>query len=130
MGFLVRKSGVDICAARDAGERAALEASGRIPDGAEIVIVVTPEDVRAEYQRRLILLLGAGSLAHAGFIRADDADETAALQALASPTPEQAARLAELIARRNAVTGLIDRYNALDAMSPIPADYASDERWQ
>ena len=87
----------------------------------------TEHDVQVEYERRLLTLLEARDLAHAGFIRADDTDETAVLQSLASPTGSQATRLAELLARRDAINRLIDAYNRLP--TPPPADYADDKHW-
>lgn len=85
------------------------------------------DDARDEYLRRLVLLLEARSVGHAGFIRADDADELAALIAIETPSAEQTARIAELLARRAAVSALIDAYNALP--SPPPVDYTADTHW-
>lgn len=83
--------------------------------------------LEAEYLRRLVVLLGARDLAHAGFIRADDADETAMLSAVATRTDEQSSRLAELLARRAAVNALIEAYNRMP--EPLPADYTADHYW-
>jgi hypothetical protein len=87
----------------------------------------TDQDVQEEYERRLLLLLEARDLAHAGFIRADDTDETAVLLAIASPAAEQKQRLNELLARRDAINRLIDAYNRIP--SPPPADYDDDRHW-
>lgn len=85
------------------------------------------DDARDEYLRRLVLLLEARSVGHAGFIRADDVAERAALRAVVNPTAEQTTRLAELDARETAVAALIDAYNLIS--SPPPVDYASDSYW-
>lgn len=89
----------------------------------------TAADLTAEYRRRLLILLGADSLAHAAFIAANDEVELRQLRELAEPTADQAARIADLVARAGATAALIERYNAIDALAPLPADYASDSRW-
>ena len=79
--------------------------------------------------RRLLAILGAENLAHAAYIRADDNAEVRELAAVAIPTPDQSARLAELLATSAAIAALIDRFNAVDALAPIPADFADDSYW-
>lgn len=87
----------------------------------------TDDDVRDEYLRRLVLLYGARSVGHVGFIRADDAIELDKLRALANPSADDTARMAEMEARDAAVNALIDAYNAIP--SPPPADYTADPYW-
>ena len=89
----------------------------------------TPADVRAEYERRLLGILGARDLAHAAFIRADDNAEVRELAAVAVPTPDQSARIAELLATSAVIAALIERYNAVDALIPTPADFTDDSYW-
>lgn len=106
---------------------AALVAAG-VPIADHVPPAPTASDVQREYWRRLCIALDARDLAHAGFIRADDHVELQALLAVASPTPEQTTRIAELQARDIAVASLIDAYNAIPD-NPPPADYADDTYW-
>lgn len=85
-------------------------------------------DLQAEYQRRLVALLGARDIGHAGFIHADDHRELQELKAVAEPTFDQAARIAELETRAAAVSALIEKYNEIPD-NPVPVDYRNDEHW-
>jgi len=89
----------------------------------------SPLDIKKEYQKRLLVAIGADDLAHAGFIRADDVAELAALRAVESPTDADSARIAELAAKESAIALLIERYNAIPD-DAIPADYADDRHWE
>lgn len=103
-----------------------------IASGAEVAPFSAPlpsaADLQAEYQRRLVALLGARDLAHAAFIHADDNRELQELRAVATPSAEQTARIGELVARAAAVSALIDRYNLIPD-NPVPEDYRNDELW-
>ena len=52
-----------------------------------------------------------------------------ALLTIAERTPDQAARLDDLLARRAGIVALIERYNEMLSLSPVPPDYADDAWW-
>lgn len=129
MRVLLVHAGRTLCAVGSVTEAVALKAGGVAPADAEIVAEIEPADLRAEYRRRLCVLLEATDLAHAAYVRADDADETVKLLSTGTRTVEEEARLGELLARRAAIEALIAAYNTLDAAGPIPTDFAADQHW-
>jgi len=93
----------------------------------------TVDDVRSEASRRMITLLGARDAAHMDLIITNGLREAARLlqkevagQVL---TPEEAARKIALSQVDAAIEAIRAASNVLEAMSPIPADYAADSRW-
>jgi hypothetical protein len=90
--------------------------------------VVTDAAVKREYMARLVAILGADDIGHAGFIRADNDCEMRALLALPAGSAQDAARIAELAAVDAAVNALIEKYNAL--VAPYPADYRDGKWWR
>ena len=87
------------------------------------------EAVRREYERRRCLVFDASDIARAAASQADDNAEIRILYALSSRTPEQQAWLDEMIARGSRAMALVDRFNAILEMSPVPSDYRSDIYW-
>ena len=94
---------------------------------------VNADDIRAEASRRMIALLGARDVKHLEVIITNGLREAARLLQKevggVALTPEEAARKAALSQVDAAIEAIRTASNVLEAMSPIPADYAADSRW-
>lgn len=90
------------------------------------------DQVRAEASRRMQALVGARNAHHLEIIIANANREAIRLlrAKLERPwTPEEAARAAELEAADQAIEAIRAASNVLEAMDPVPADFADDGRW-
>lgn len=94
---------------------------------------VTPDAVKMEAQRRIIALTGASTL-EACFIK----QLNASMRAIelndkrangATLNDAEAAEASALRALATAIKAVRSASNVLEAMRPIPADYASDKYW-
>lgn len=119
-----------------------------ISSGAPIASAPVPEptaaDVRAEASRRLQVVFGARDATHLDIIIANATREVARLNQikvgvphpaggwLAEPrewTAEERARLATLHGADQMLESIRAASNRLEAMQPVPADYAADDHW-
>ena len=125
----------------DSDQYAALQTAGLF-DGltvTEIVEPLTVDDVRAECSRRMQVLVGARDAGHLAMIIQNANREATRLQAIRIGVPgvvtgrdwteQEAQRAAALYLADAAIEALRAASNVLEAMDPIPADYASDSRW-
>lgn len=98
----------------------------------------SPDDVRAEASRRMQALFEARDAAHLTILISNAQREAARLHTLRLGIPgvvegrdwtaEEAARAVALYAADHAIEAIRAASNALEAMTPVPADYA-DARW-
>ncbi len=86
--------------------------------------------VRAEAARRMMVLVGARDERHLDIIITNGAREAIRLlrKGQANWTPEEAQRAAALERMDRAIDAIRAASNRLEAMNPVPEDYA-DERW-
>lgn len=91
----------------------------------------TVEDVRAEAQARMIALLGARDAAHLEILISNGSREAIRLirKGAENWTPEEAIRAAQLEAIDAAIEAIRSASNAIEAMVPIPADFADNGYW-
>jgi hypothetical protein len=104
----------------------------------------TAADVRAEASRRMQVAFGARDADHLAIILANATREVARLNQIKVGVPHPSGgwlvqprewdgperlRLAQLHAADGALEAIRAASNALEAASPIPADYAADRRW-
>lgn len=87
--------------------------------------IVTEDMVREEAHRRIRVLLGAVSTAHAALIVADNERE---MRCLAEAGEGKSKRASELRALDSKIEAIWTGYN--DVPSPPPADFAAASRWQ
>jgi len=104
-----------------------------VPGDYTVRHVVLPDDVRAEAQRRMMALVGARDAEHLALVITNGLREAtrllqkeAAGQAL---TPEEDARKHQLQQVDAAIEAIRAASNRLEAMEPIPEDYADDKYW-
>lgn len=122
-------SGIVLCSLPTRFDIEALRPMGLVPDGAEIVAVVLPEDVRVECYRRLRQIHGATDDVHMANIAADDTRERMMLLGIpvASRTKEQVARLEDLKLKDASIEEILTSYNNM--IEPFPTNYADDVMW-
>ncbi|MBI1386717.1 MAG: hypothetical protein GC150_17580 [Rhizobiales bacterium] len=108
----------------DAALAAAVETHARPP-------APTGQNVRAEASRRMQFLVGARDAAHLEIVIANASREAIRLlrKGAENWTPDEAARATQLEAVDAAIEAIRSASNALEAMDPIPEDYADDARW-
>ncbi len=96
---------------------------------AALATSITASDVRAEAQRRLILLTGARDADHLGIVIANSTRETMRLmrKGAGNWSAQDAVRAASLDRLDRAIEAVRAASNTMEA-SP-PADYTSDARW-
>jgi hypothetical protein len=98
----------------------------------------TAEDVRAEAQRRMMMLVGARDAAHLSIIITNAQREATRLQSIRLGIPgvvagrdwtaEEAARAATLWGADQAIEAIRAASNVMEA--DPPADYTADARWR
>lgn len=94
--------------------------------------VVTVDDVRAEAQRRIIVAVGARDFTDClvrqlnANMRANELNDIRHTRALEPAEQAEADALRNLAAVIKAIRAAS---NVLEAMTPIPADFAADHRW-
>lgn len=109
-----------------------------------VPIVYTASHVKAEAQRRILALTGSTTLEQHG-IRSDNAiarqaelarimggtmrDDVGSLLAARALTPEEDAEDRAIATMWRAIKVIRTKSNEIEALSPIPADYAADSRW-
>ena len=88
-------------------------------------------DVRAEADRKMVALLGARDSRHKDVLISNAQREAIRLlhKGEANWTPEEAARVVELQQIDAALEAIRAASNVLEAMDPIPADFADDANW-
>jgi len=96
-------------------------------------LMPTVEDVRAEAQRRMMALVGARDAAHLEIIITNGLREASRLlqkevDGVSLSADEQARKVA-LTQIDAAFEAIRAASNVLEAMSPVPADYADDRYW-
>lgn len=91
----------------------------------------TDDDVRTEASRRMQHLVGARNAAHLDIILSNGTREAVRLLRIGATnwTPEESARAAMLEAVDTQIEAIRAASNVVEAMTPIPADYADDSRW-
>ncbi len=94
--------------------------------------VVTVDDVRAEAQRRIVVTVGARDFTDClvrqlnANMRANELNDIRHTRALEPAEQAEADALRNLAAVIKAIRAAS---NVLEAMTPIPADFAADHRW-
>lgn len=109
----------------------------KVPAGAEIVpytpVPPTADNVRAEAARRMVQVLGARDIKHMEIILSNGLRETARLQQIlidgGELTSEQQTRKALLEGADAAIETIRTKSNTLEAMDPVPVDYADNKWW-
>jgi len=101
-----------------------------LPEQARLV-GPTIADVRAEAARRMIVLLGADDEAHMDVLISNGTREAVQLLQIGQGnwTEEQATRAAQLEHMQAAIDEVREHSNILEAMTPVPLDYADDVHW-
>lgn len=93
----------------------------------------TPDDVRAEAQRRMIALIGARDANNLAIKIQNALRETARLLEKevsgVALTPQEKTRKQTLMTMDAAIEAIRAASNTLEAMTPVPADYTNDSRW-
>lgn len=91
----------------------------------------TAANVRAEASRRMQALLGARDAAHLDVLISNGTREAVRLlrKGQANWTADEATRAAGLEALDGAVEAIRAASNTLEALDPVPADYADNSRW-
>lgn len=95
-------------------------------------VVITADQVKAEAQRRIMALMGAASL-EACIIKQLNANmranELNAIRHEREWTAEESAEATSLTSMAAAIKAIRAISNEIEAITPIPYDYASDLRW-
>ena len=103
------------------------------PGDYTVAHVITLDDVREEAARRMMLVLGARDPAHMDIVLSNGLRETARYQQIlidgGTLDGDQATRKAMLEGADAAIEIIRAKSNSLEAMDPVPADYADDGRW-
>lgn len=94
---------------------------------------VSPADVKAEAQRRIIVMTGVADL-QSCLIKQSNANMRAnelndIRMSGGTLTPEEEAEAAALRGLAAAIKAIRARSNVIEAMDPIPADFARDDYW-
>lgn len=97
---------------------------------------VSPADVKAEAQRRIIVLTGAADLQSClikqlnASMRAIELNDKRVSVSGGVLTPEEEAESAALRGFAAAIDAIRARSNELETLDPIPAGFAADEFWE
>jgi hypothetical protein len=109
-------------------------ANGTAVEGQALVVTrtVTAQMVKSEAQRRIIAMTGAADMTMC-LIKQSNANMRANrlndVRMAREWTPDEAAEAQALRTLALTIKAIRDRSNAIEAMIPIPADYADDRHW-